>query len=687
MDQPAQVITITGQATPAAPALTGFGNQSLADTPMQITAITQEALQDAGVDTLADLTRFDASMADAYNTTGYWQAFSIRGYTLDNQYNYRRDGLPVNAETAIPLENKQGVEILHGLSGQQAGTSAPGGIVNFSVKRPQFADLTRALLSFEQYGTTAAAIDIDRTFGDARQFGMRLNAAAARLSPSVDDADGQRAMVALAGTWRMADRQSLEAEVEWSRQAQPSVPGFSLLGGALPSAKDIDPDTNLNNQPWSQPVIFKGTTGSLRYTHPLGEQWRWVSQAQVQRLRTDDRAAFPFGCSADDDYGGYCSDGSFDLYDYRSDDERRRTDAFTTYVQGQADWGAMRHTLTAGWLYSRYRLDSVGQAYNWVGTGTIDGETVLPPDPTLNYENTERNERSQEFFVRDVVDLSANFAVWGGLRHTRLHRASVQTDGSERMAYADSFTTPWLTLVFRPTQADMAYLSWGEGVESSAAPDLPIYTNAGATGAAVSRQWELGYRHTTDVWHAGVALFDIVRPAYADYGTCDADETTDCLTYQRDGDDRHRGIELSGGLRSGAWSTSASAMWLDAERRGSADDRVEGRWPTNVPHHAAKLQTSYRVPLLQGLTLSGYVTHEGRRAVLPDNSIELPSWTRLDLGARYAMRIGQTDLLWRAGIDNVTDRRAWRESPYQYDHVYLFPMERRTWRISLQVDL
>jgi len=76
--QPAQVITITGQATPAAPALTGFGNQSLADTPMQVQAINQEELLDAGVDTLADVTRFDASMADAYNTTGYWQSFSIR---------------------------------------------------------------------------------------------------------------------------------------------------------------------------------------------------------------------------------------------------------------------------------------------------------------------------------------------------------------------------------------------------------------------------------------------------------------------------------------------------------------------------------------------------------------------------------------------------------------------------------
>jgi hypothetical protein len=44
-------------------------------------------------------------------------------------------------------------------------------------------------------------------------------------------------------------------------------------------------------------------------------------------------------------------------------------------------------------------------------------------------------------------------------------------------------------------------------------------------------------------------------------------------------------------------------------------------------------------------------------------------------------------LVWRAGVDNVVDRRAWQESPYQFSHVYLYPMTARTWRLSLQTDL
>jgi iron complex outermembrane receptor protein len=67
--------------------------------------------------------------------------------------------------------------------------------------------------------------------------------------------------------------------------------------------------------------------------------------------------------------------------------------------------------------------------------------------------------------------------------------------------------------------------------------------------------------------------------------------------------------------------------------------------------------------------------------------VNIPSWTSFDLGARYTQALGQTTLVWRAGVDNATDRRAWREAPYQYGHAYLFPLAPRTWRLSLEALL
>jgi len=93
----------------------------------------------------ADVVRIDPAVSDAYNAEGYWDYLTIRGFVLDNRYNYRRDGLPINAETSLPLGNKESVEILKGTSGLQAGTSAPGGLVNFVFK---LTSLTLATCAF-----------------------------------------------------------------------------------------------------------------------------------------------------------------------------------------------------------------------------------------------------------------------------------------------------------------------------------------------------------------------------------------------------------------------------------------------------------------------------------------------------------------------------------------------------------
>ena len=56
-------------------------------------------------------------------------------------------------------------------------------------------------------------------------------------------------------------------------------------------------------------------------------------------------------------------------------------------------------------------------------------------------------------------------------------------------------------------------------------------------------------------------------------------------------------------------------------------------------------------------------------------------------GLRFVQPGASGTLTWRAGIDNVLDKRAWRESPFQFGHAYLYPLPQRTLRVSLQADL
>ena len=680
-----QQVVVTGRSMPA---VSGFGSQPLALSPLQASVIGNAELADAGATSLAGISRLDAGISDAYNAEGYWSYLTVRGFVLDNRSNYRRDGLPINAETAIGLANKERIEVLKGTSGAQAGVSAPGGLVNLVVKRPSNR-LRSVQIDATQGGGLAGSVDLADRFGTDQRFGLRLNAQTAEVKTQMRDADGQRHLLALAGDWQITPDSRLEAELETSHQSQPSVPGFSLRGEALPAASGIDPRVNLNNQAWSLPSVFDGDTASLRWRQRLSADWQFTAHAATQRLRSDDRIAFPFGCydPATDVYYAdrYCPDGSFDLYDFRSENEQRRTDALDLQTAGRLQTGTMAHDLVAGVQLSRRQDDFQRQAFNYAGTGREDGSLQTPAAPELTDENTNRRERSNELYLRNTVQINPRWSLWGGLRHTRLDRQSVRTDGSRAISYAQSFTTPWLGLAWRAGPSTLVYASWGQGVETDVAPNRPRYTNAGeGLPALKSRQAEAGIKYSADGLEAGLAAFQITRPLAADLGACDGSDGS--CTRQIDGEVQHRGLEANLRQRWGAWSLQGSAMWLDAQRQGAANPAVNGLDPVNVPRHALKARLTHDLPNVPGLQLQAAVVHEGPRQVLPDNSLQTESWTRLDLAARLRQRVAGTDVDWRAGLDNLADTRAWRETPYQFGHAYLFPLSPRTWRVSVHAS-
>ncbi|HEY0914184.1 MAG TPA: TonB-dependent siderophore receptor, partial [Solimonas sp.] len=683
-------VSVTGKATEVVPGLAGFGDPP-AKLPMQALSLSAERLDDLGIGQLSGITKLDASVSDAYNAVGYWSQLKVRGFDLDNRFNLRRDGLPISGETALSLANKAAVEVLKGSSGMQAGTSAPAGLVNLVVKRPLLDDATTLALGFIERGTVQASVDHSQRFGASREFGLRVNLAAARLDPTLRNSKGHSHTAALAADWRITPDTLVEAEVEFNRQSQPSQQGFSLLGDRLPDVRRIDPNLNLNNQPWSLPVVFDNTHASLRVQQKLSGGWRAQASLGIQRLRTDDRLAYAFGCSAaDGSYypSSFCPDGSYDMFDFRSENEHRDTTALDISASGPVQLAGLRHDLTVGGLSSQFKSRFQGQAYNYTGTGNIDGSAVTPAAPELTDENTNRDERSNELYLRDRIALTANTTAWLGLRHTRLHRESVRTDGSRPTNYAQGVTTPWIALSHAIASDWLVYASWGQGVESDVVPNRPRYTNGGqALPAMKSRQTEIGLKTGTQRVEGALTYFDIRRPAWRDvlmpgFQTCS--EPNSCER-RIDGDARHRGIEASADLKWSGGGLFASAMRLQARRNGSADASLNGLVPPNVPQTTVKAQL--RQDLLPGLQAQLGLRHEGSRFATPDNSIPVAAWTVADAGVRYLHGVGGQTWIWRAAVDNLANRRAWRESPWQYEHSYLYPLAPRTFRASLEVRL
>jgi iron complex outermembrane recepter protein len=639
--------------------ITNFENPAR-KTPISIKSYDQKKMNRERVKRLADLSSVDAAVTDSYNSSGYWDIISIRGFTLDNRSNFQREGLPLNAETTIPLENKERVEVLKGISNLYAGAASPGGLINYVVKRPTTTPFQVLRTEWSQQNNQLVSLDVSRKW-------FRVNAAQENIHPLIRDTKGDRSLLSGAFKYQISENSLLEAEIEWSRRTQPSVPGFSLLGNKLPSVPD--PNLNLNNQPWSKPVVFEGYTGSMKYSQILPTDWIASFTAGGQRLITDDRLAYPYGCSAEGHYDRFCSDGTFDLYDYRSENEKRETNNVKAQLEGKIKQEELTHHLSMGsWIYTaKDRMNR--QAYNPVGEGSVDGQSNLPSDPNLTSEGTNRDSHHVDFFASDRIEFK-NWNLWLGARHSRIKKRSQQTDGSRLTEYDQSFLLPWSALSYQFSHL-LSYISYGEGIESFVTPNRVEYTNRGQyLPGIISRQWELGLKGNTDLpW--SLAIFQIKRPVVTDIPP----------DYKIDGEIKQRGVEAALEETYHNWHFGISYMKLDVKRHGSTLlSQYNDRKPVNIPDETIRTFLGHDVAKIRGLRLDLRWTNEGRRAVLNDNSIMLPAWNKWDLAISYEKKSWNTQLF----LENIFSRRYWKESPTQYGHVYLFPGADRKVTLAMQ---
>ena len=150
-----EAITVTGKAEPlldVEKAEVGGFAMPLAKTPQSVTVLTADLLAGSAAQSLSNVLKLDASLADSYNTTGYIESLSIRGFLLDQSGNFSRNGLAISNYVPIALENKERIEVLKGVAGLQSGVSAPGGLVNYVTKVPLKDAFTSATLALDGNG-------------------------------------------------------------------------------------------------------------------------------------------------------------------------------------------------------------------------------------------------------------------------------------------------------------------------------------------------------------------------------------------------------------------------------------------------------------------------------------------------------------------------------------------------------
>lgn len=162
----------------------------------------------------------------------------------------------------------------------------------------------------------------------------------------------------------------------------------------------------------------------------------------------------------------------------------------------------------------------------------------------------------------------------------------------------------------------------------------------------VGAKWDLGDFTTT------LALFQIKKPsAYTD---------PDTNLFGVYGEQRNRGVELNvfGEVRPGL-RLLGGISYTDAVMTKAALPANEGKKATATPAVMAKIGAEYDVAALPGLTVTGNINHTGKRYINADNSLALPAFTTLDLGARYVTEIAAKPLTLRASVLNVTNKAYW----------------------------
>lgn len=648
-----------------------FRNRSLLDTPATVAVMTRSLLDAQGAQGLDDALRNAAGITQQSTSPITTNSFVSRGIFLNPRTNYRLNGgLQVVNMAPIPIEDKQRVEMLKGVSALYYGLGTPSGIVNVVTKRAGPRPVTSLQITGDAEGGVGGGVDIGRRFGAAQAFGVRINGAIGHLAFPIDGVDGRRVVAAGAFDWQATPRLVLKLDLEYYRRSTDEQGGISLpapvgavrgIGGTitLPPV----PDPRLRLAPRDAPYITWGRNVLARADYELGGGWSLRAEGGTAQARRQ-RAQSNLG-QID------LATGAGVLVSVYTPDQDYRNGYLRAELAGTVATLGIRHELLFGYTRNRqFQSDQHRQSFRNVAQNlydprTIDYAALVPSTMRIGPGGVNID---TGLYVMDIAHLGARWLAIGGLRHV---------DYATRAAPAD-FTirtwTPTAGLVFRPGPRSSLYGTYIEGLESAGtAPDGTA--NAGdILPPVVSRQYELGGR--LEIAGATASLAGFVIDRGLDY--------TDLRNVQVvDGRALHRGVEasLQGRLGHGL-SVLLSGQYLEAVQRRTGVAAQNGKQVENTPRWAGSAFVEYRPTFLPGVAVNAGAYHTGRRWSDPQNRALLPAYTTYGLGVSYRWRRGDGPAMTaRINADNLTDARYWATGG-----TTLYAGLGRTVRASLTLD-
>jgi len=690
-DATLDTVTVVGQETTdyqaKKAAVAGFDNAPLLDTPASVAVITEARLKDQQARLLSEVLKNDASVGDSYAPVGYYENFVIRGFALNPASSYKINGRTITGEQNVALENKQQVEVLKGLAGLQSGVSEPGGLVNYVSKRPE--NVRSVTVSTNEQGEHYLATDVGGWLGTEQQVGVRINLAHEDIRSYVEHADGKRDFASLALDWNISPNALLQLNAEYQDREQRSVPGYQLLGGTeVPH--HVSPKDLLAYQSWSNPVGIRSLNLDGLFEYRLNDAWKASFSASRSRVVIDDYSTFAWGC-----YGAascantavpnhFSAEGDYDISDYRSPDDTRRNEEAQAALNGQFDTGFLKHDLTFGTTAFRRLVDRRTSVNAYIGEGNIyQPSPVLEPyDGPLGHTYRRLDSRQYGLFASDRISFNEQWQTILGGRQVRLDEETYNQAGATTRHTQRSVFLPQVALIYKPRPDTSLYASYSKGLSlggeaawfsSNAEEVLPPTT---------SRQLEVGVKRDFQRLSLTAALFQITQDLQ--YNRPNDDGT---ITFVQQGKQKNVGLELSAnGHLTSDLQVSASVAAIRARVSGSGTDDYDGHQAINVPKLRASLHGDYSIPGVPGLALLGGVQYSASKYANREATVKVDDYAVFDVGGRYSTKVGDYATVLRLTVDNLFDKRYWRDVGESAGDGYLFLGAPRTARLSATVN-
>jgi iron complex outermembrane recepter protein len=640
---PVELAKLPGPSSP----IEGYNKQELGNEqalPMTKAVVAGKAIEESLQEGYAEAIRNVAGVAPANSKGSPNDSVYIRGIKLNLFSNYRLNGgLPIAGVITTPNENKERIETLKGANALMFGVASPAGIINEVTKRAGDHDVTSLGVAgngFGQYGWTA---DIGRRVLPDKQVGLRVNLSDTHLENGVYSLGGHGDFASLGADWRATDRLSFQADFEHYSKRVPEQAGISLLAavkGVVPITQVPEP-RNLLSGTWA--IYTPETTNYQgRADYAISDNWKVLAEAGRSN---SDRSRFTVRIGK---YNPITGAGGVVTVQPVANDYVNKFERLE--LLGHFSTWALNHDLTLGPSVSE--RDAATNHQNNVTLAqkqNIFDPIVLAP-PVFTKPDTSLPlyiGRDTAVYAYDTIGITSGLKFLAGMRRTR----DAENNGVKKTT--TTINTPSFGVLFDILPTTTLFASYMEGLEAGATAPANAKNPDAILPSAVSRQREVGIR---DSYFKGLSVsasfFRIMR----------ANAVTDPVTniFENNGDLNYKGVESTFTYDiNRRWTVRGAVQWLTAVQDSPLQPLINGLVPENTPRWLGNFSASYRLPQIQGLTLTAGTSGVSKRSVNPQDQGYIPGYFLYNAGAGYITRLAGYRTAFQFNVDNLGNLRYW----------------------------